>query len=486
MSLQVLLLFFLFLLLLAVYLKRNLDFQVPGPLGIPILGPLEIFTQPEMHKVLLNFTKKYGKFWSFTFGARSFVNFTDPELLEQVLKTHFKDIQRSSARHDEMYDLLGDGIFTSAGDTWKSLRKMATPLFKVKNIKESMIPSFFKHANVVLEKLKNTESDRIEIFSITAEYTMNTFLEIGLGAEHLLSAKQKQQFATDFNFMQECTFSRATLPFWKFIPNPRGLSLALKNIDTLVYSVIDQRKKESRQELLKKTDILSKCLIEEDNEGKPYNDKFLRDIFLNLLLAGRDTTASFIGWTLFVLSQHQDVEKKVLEEISKVVKGTFATYEELEEMKYTRQVLSETLRLFSPVPINSRTAQKDIVLSNGYVLKKGTIVGIHPYVVGRDPDLWENPERFDPDRFSPEKMSKQHPFAFIPFHAGPQLCLGKEVAYFEAKAFLSLLLPNFKFEFVQNQNLVCGKSLILVPQHGMYMTFKPREKINQFQHCDSN
>eukprot|EP01120_Amphizonella_sp_Union-15-10_P008498 TRINITY_DN3065_c0_g2_i1.p1 TRINITY_DN3065_c0_g2~~TRINITY_DN3065_c0_g2_i1.p1 ORF type:complete len:245 (+),score=45.54 TRINITY_DN3065_c0_g2_i1:3-737(+) len=239
----------------------------------------------------------------------------------------------------------------------------------------------------------------------------------------------------------------------------------------MVYSIIKERKKETREELLTKTDIFSRFLVAKDDNGKPFEDKYLRDVFMNFLLAGRDTTAALICWTLYSLSGHPDIEKKVLQEISTVVKGSIPTHHELEDLKYTKQVLSETLRLYPSVPLNVRECVRDTVLPDGKIIKKGTLAGIHPYVVGRWEGIWENPDIFDPDRFHPDKVKEKHPFAFIPFHAGPQTCLGQEMAYVEAKALLATVLPKFKFEVVPNQDLGPKSVLnpILVPSNGLLM-----------------
>jgi len=196
-------------------------------------------------------------------------------------------------------------------------------------------------------------------------------------------------------------------------------------------------------------DLLSRFICMKDEDDKPYSDQYLRDIIINALLAGRDTTSQLLLWGLYLLSQNPDKEAKLLEEIQNTLENEPPNYENTKNMKYLKAVLDETLRQFPPVPIDRKTAQSDDVLPNGMFVPKGTIVFWSLFVMGRMHNYYENPLAFVPERWLTEDQPKHK--AFMPFLFGPRICLGQTMAYTQAKVVMCLLLPLFQFHVVPDQ-----------------------------------
>eukprot|EP01087_Luapelamoeba_hula_P020258 TRINITY_DN6884_c0_g1_i1.p1 TRINITY_DN6884_c0_g1~~TRINITY_DN6884_c0_g1_i1.p1 ORF type:complete len:306 (-),score=63.63 TRINITY_DN6884_c0_g1_i1:73-870(-) len=252
----------------------------------------------------------------------------------------------------------------------------------------------------------------------------------------------------------------------------------MAHINKVVYGAIKQRLPErDNPELLKtKTDIFSQFLLASDDDGQPLSETYLRDVFMNFLIAGRDTTAALLTWTLYNMCRHPDLAKKVRAEVKQHVVTEVPTADQLLQLTYTKQFMTEVLRLYPSVPLDNRTAVEDDVLPNGIPVKAGDNLMYSPWVMGRLPEVYANPEKFDPDRWSEENVKSMPTGSFTAFHLGPQTCLGKEMAYMEARLALVLILKKYNFTLAEpidtEKNVVV--SVILLPENGLQIQFARR------------
>lgn len=195
-----------------------------------------------------------------------------------------------------------------------------------------------------------------------------------------------------------------------------------------------------------------------------------------ILLKGHDTTAAGISWALYVLGLYPDVQQQVFEELEVIFNGSDrpATLEDLNEMKYLERVIKETMRLYPPVPMVGRLMSEDVQLDE-YTVPKGTTITIGVYYLHRDPRFYPDPEKFDPDRFLPENTVSRHPYAYLPFSAGPRNCVGQKFAMYEEKSMLSSIVRNYKISSVEQRdeiNLIA--ELILRTQNGINVKLERR------------
>eukprot|EP00004_Rigifila_ramosa_P011430 TRINITY_DN2443_c0_g1_i6.p1 TRINITY_DN2443_c0_g1~~TRINITY_DN2443_c0_g1_i6.p1 ORF type:complete len:225 (-),score=43.81 TRINITY_DN2443_c0_g1_i6:39-713(-) len=210
------------------------------------------------------------------------------------------------------------------------------------------------------------------------------------------------------------------------------------------------------------------------------NDKtYLCSMLKNMLIAGRDTTAVLLTWTIYELSQHPDVLQRCLDEISAVMgDDTIPTHAQLAEMKYLKMVLNETLRLHPSVPYDYKTSIKEDALPNGFVVPPGCDVAFIPYLMHRMPEWWgPDAASFDPSRWTAERIRTVNPFAFVPFLAGPRICLGQNMAYTEAKTALAMLLPRFTFTLKPGTKVEYRMNIILSVRGGLPMYVTQRAKV---------
>jgi cytochrome P450 len=226
-----------------------------------------------------------------------------------------------------------------------------------------------------------------------------------------------------------------------FIPTPgnQRLKWAKKTIRDFIYQIIQQRRTEGLQD-----DLLSMLMSARDEEtGQAMTDEQLHDEVLITIFAGHETTASLLTWTLYLLSKHTEVEAKLHEELDRVLQGRTPTMDDIPNLPYTRMVLDETLRLYSPVPILARDAAKDDEI-DGQPIPKGSLMIVVPYATHRHPDFWDHPLEFYPEHFTPERVEKRPRYAYFPFGAGQRVCLGVHFALMEAVLILAEVAQHYR------------------------------------------
>ncbi|KAL6074725.1 E3 ubiquitin-protein ligase [Balamuthia mandrillaris] len=426
----------------------------------------------------LDLAKKYGAYNVWIFKHRHVI-LTQPDLVDYVLNRNFRNYERGHARRSLFRELLGDGIFTADGRSWMLHRKLAKPLFRSTFIAHGMVPVFDKHIRHHLftafqEAARSGKP--LDLLQLFMSFTMGTFLELGLGCKDgTLTEKQRQKFQACFEGAQGGIVRRLLNPLTGFIAS-RDIRKCVAYIDKHVYAIIQQRKQESMKELRSKTDIFSQFLALTDDDGQPLSAKYLRDVFLNFLLAGRDTTATTLTWAFYCICKNRDVAQRLTKEIQDVVIGEIPTMDEIQRMTFAKNVITEALRLFPPVAFNGRMAAEDDVLPNGVKIFAGDELIYSPFCMGRLE--YEDAERFDPDRWTEERAQHYHKGLFSSFHLGPQTCLGKDMAYTEAVQTMCALLKHYKVRLVpgEEEKNSFKASILLTPSGGMLVTVKPRQK----------
>jgi len=203
-------------------------------------------------------------------------------------------------------------------------------------------------------------------------------------------------------------------------------------------------------QIAERRDLLALFIRSEEKER--FTDKYIRDMVLNFVIAGRDTTACTLSWMFYMLSTTPEVQQKLISEIdANLPAGSTPTLKQLSatSMPYLNGVLYEALRLYPPVPLDSKTAFSDDVLPDGSKVAKGTQVWFVPYCMGRDPGRYPEPEAVRPERWIP--FSTPSPFEFPVFQAGPRTCLGTDMAIFEAKLVAVMLLQRYTFKLLPGE-----------------------------------
>jgi len=342
---------------------------------------------------------------------------------------------------------------------------------------------FLKHGQEVVKlllELPNTKNNSVDMQNLMCRFTLDSIGEIAFGTNFDSLHKEDFPFAQAFNQATYSLDQRFTNPLWKYSwwsTNEKNLQSAIKTLDDYSYSLIKERKQDPN--LHSNKDLLSQHIRLPPDPEVNMDDKFLRDVILNFMIAGRDTTAQTLLWTFYLLSLNPTVQDKLIAEIDSTLNGANPTYENVKSMKYLAAVIDETLRLYPAVPIDPKYAVNDDTLPSGQFIPKGTTVEWSAWVMGRHPDFWEDPEAFKPERWSGAEANggKSLPNRvppFIPFQFGPRLCLGQNMAYLEVKMLLCLVLQKLTLRLIPNQTVHYQATITLSAKEGILMSVHPR------------
>ncbi|KAI0368069.1 cytochrome P450 monooxygenase pc-3 [Pilatotrama ljubarskyi] len=416
---------------------------------------------------------RYTIFWDMAYAT------TDPNVVKTVLATDFANYEKGEVFHDSTDSLFGTGVFNADGDLWKFHRSMSRPFFSKERI--SHFELFDRHAEIALNKIKERVrsnmafdfQDLISRFTLdsateflfgTCVHSLDSSLPYPRGHSPYTSKDEKsaaERFAVAFGKAQIIVAERPRLgwvwPLKEIFKTSTDEHMAV--VDAFIEPILKEalRKKEER---LKDQDVLDEKESQDDETlldhlvKQTSDPAILHDETLNILLAGRDTTAAALTFGVYLLSQHPAVLKRLREEILEHVgPARRPTYDDIRNMKYLRAFLNETLRLYPPVPFDIRFSVKEGILPNPdpqgkpiYIPPK-TGISYSIFNMHRDSKYWgPTADQFDPDRFLDERVGKYlvpNPFIFLPFNGGPRICLGQQFAYNEMSFFIIRLLQNF-------------------------------------------
>ncbi|KAI8615370.1 cytochrome P450 [Chytriomyces sp. MP71] len=402
----------------------------------------------------------------------------NPQIVECILKTHFDDFEKGPVFHANLEDFLGNGIFNVDGELWKSQRKNAANIFNVKNFKDFVNDVFSaqeEKLTVYIESrcLANETFDLCDMFF---RLTFDAFMQIGFGFQtDSVVSTNEVEIMRAFDDIQHRIAPRFSKPFWRVEEYLSGEAAIQKKQLTLIRDFGLKIIQEKRRRGVQEHDLLALLMnVTDENENLPTNNVLI-DYVLNFLLAGRDTTAGTLSWTFFMLHKHPNVVSKLRDEIATVLNDATPTYGQIKsDLPYATAVLRESLRLYPAVPGNVKQAVSDVTLPDGTFVPKGSFVGWNPYVLGRTEDIWG----LDVKQFRPERwleMEKQpSPFDYPVFHAGPRVCLGKQMAELEIVYVMVELVRKFDFEVVDEASVKYAYSLTLQMKNGMKVRCKKR------------
>ncbi|KAI3942346.1 hypothetical protein MKW92_041483 [Papaver armeniacum] len=359
----------------------------------------------------------------------------------EVYTTDPRNIEHGDRNKDIVRDLLGHGIFAVDGDMWRQQRKLASFEFSTRILRDFSRTIFRKNAaklaGAILELMRTDQT--FDIQDLLMKCTLDSIFKVGFGVDlNCLGGKSKEanQFMKAFDDANELTYWRYCDLFWKLkrsfnIGSEATLEKNIKIVDNFVYRVIQNKRQllSSEGYINEKEDILSRFLMASEKDPEKMTDKYLRDIILSFMIAGKDTSANTLSWFFYMICKHPLIQEKVVEEIRDVMDfnekqtniADFAmnlTDTILDKMNYLHAALTETLRLYPAVPVDGKCAEKDDVLPDGYKLKKGDGIYYIAYTMGRMTNNWgEDADDFRPERWlNNGAFTPESPFKFVSFH----------------------------------------------------------------------
>ncbi|KAH8033900.1 hypothetical protein HPB51_017350 [Rhipicephalus microplus] len=397
------------------------------------------------------------------------------------------------------------GIFlqsrNSRGNKWRRRRKMLTPAFHFR-ILEDFIPVFNEQAVIFVKNLKEQQNKKyIDIVPLVTLCTLDIICETAMGVKVDAQLNSNSHYVRSLYEVGETFMARVMRPWlwpnYVFYMSSFGRKFKdnLAQLHNFTRKVSIPKKRNTSLEKENKRDVplcpdrptgvvgannerLQSFIVRERCHHLPEGN--LVDILRFALFSfcqGHDTTAMGISWAMYLIGLYTDVQQKIHEELDAIFgedRERAITPDDLKEMKYLECALKESQRLFPSVPFIGRELMEDVVV-NGYTVPRGTTCFLFTFMLHRDKEIFPNPEVFDPDRFRPENCVGRHPFAYVPFSAGPRNCIGQKFALMEEKVVLCSVLRNFCIQSVDFRDKIhLVAELVTRSKHGLKIRLRPR------------
>jgi cytochrome P450 len=434
------------------------------------------------------------------FITRDVLIVNSPSAIHEVLVEKARCFEKSPMVRIALQPLAGEGLFTSNGALWRKQRRLMAPVFQHAKI-DAFAPVMVECAaracaayrdSAELDVARETtriamsvagrtlfgidtfeESDELGSAMTTALDWVNyasTALPIALQVELRLALLAITAGPAAVRRSLEQLWNRLEVPvLWPTRRN-RELRSAIATLDARVKRMIEQR----RATAVPGNDLLSRLLnARDEDDGGHMSDKQVRDEILTLFIAGHETTANGLAWSLYLLSRHPEAYARARAAVDALA-GRPATAADLGRLEYLSRVFKEALRLYPPVYLFARISCEDVTIG-GYQIPNRSAVILSPWIVQRRPDLWPEPTRFDPDRFTAQAEAARPSDAWIPFSDGPRICIGAHFALLEAPLVLATMLQRADFALARDAEIVPDDSSTLRPRGGVPMRITLRQ-----------
>ncbi len=389
----------------------------------------------------------------------------EPELVRELLVKRANQTERDPYSGRVFKRILGEGVLVAEGETWKRKRKLVQPAFHAMRIRNytDVMAAYTREAVEAWQTGDELEIDK-ELTRITLRIIAKTMYNVDIAE---VTETIGRNMAITTSIAEEQLGEPFILPKWIPTPRNRRQNQALALTHDLLGDIIRERAASGRDE----GDLLSMLLqARDESDGSALTEQELLDECTTLFLAGHETTAALMTWVCYLLAQNPAVLEKLRAEVDGVLETQAVTFEALAQLPYTEWVIKEVLRLYPPAWSVGRIATEDFELGTRQV-KKGTVLLVSPYVMQHSADFFPDPERFWPERWAAEQP---HRYAYIPFGAGPRVCLGNMFAMLEARVILTTLVQHVDLELL-SKNVVLDLQITLRPKDPLRMKVTKRE-----------
>ncbi len=444
----------------------------PGPAGRPIVGSLRAFQRDRLG-FLLSVADQYGDLAHMRFGPRHVYLVNRPDDVRAVLVEQADAFTKTPLFKKSTRRVIGDGLLTSEDPLHRRQRRMMQGAFHHQRI------SGYADTMVSLSSRLADDwhgGDSLDIHAAMTRLTMQIVTATLFGADVTADAPDIHRAITGGleRTMRRSSTLIGTMPEW--LPTPGNLRARrdLEVLDRVVMGMINERRA-SRED---RGDLLSMLLLARDEEDteRGMSDQQVRDEAMTLFIAGHETTANALAWTFYLLAQHPAAAATLRAELDAVLGGRAPVATDLPALLYTEMVVKESMRLFPPAWIIPRYAVAPVTIS-GYAVTPGSTVLISPYVLHHTGRYFADPERFMPERFAGAVEESIPRYAYLPFGAGPRVCIGNSFAMMEARLVLATLLQRYELELLPGQSVTPRPLVTLRPRTGIQMSLRARQRL---------
>ena len=400
----------------------------------------------------------------------------EPEAIRHVVLDNAANYTKSEVGRRLLEPGLGRGLLTSEGETWRRHRRIMAPAFDPRSV-AGYAPIMTEVTQGLLAKWDALAAPReADVAAAMMHATLHIISRAMFSSD---SDEIVDVVEAGVNLYQ--TKVRPSLPDLLHLPQwlarliaPLPTGGIFNEFDRKVDRLLTER---GRAPDAEPKDLLARLISARDAEtGGGMTAKEVRDQVVTIFMAGHETTSQALSWTFYLLSQHPAAEAKLHDELAVMLQNRTPRYDDLANLRYTRMVIEEAMRLYPPAHTFGRQPIADDEVL-GHRIPAGSEVLIVPWLLHRKPSLWENPDRFDPERFAPERAAARPRFAYIPFGAGPRICIGAAFAMAEAMLILATIAQRYRLRLKAGFPVEPQGLITLRPRYGLKMLLERRQDL---------
>jgi cytochrome P450 len=444
----------------------------PRTRGLPLIGALPAFLR-QPFPFFLAARERYGDIYTLDLGILRWVILNHPRHADYVLRENSQNYRKGGGLWTALRTIMGNGLVVSEGDFWLRQRRMLQPHFHPKQLAGltgAMVAA-------TAESLQGWEQSAAAqrpvdalpgMSAITMRVIARALFGQGLAQADLDRVSRAMAFALDYLMVGTVTYS---LPRWLPLPGARRYRAALREFEAVVGQIITRER-----EAQTPSDSLLAMLVRmvDEESGESMTDTQLSDEVKTFFLAGYETTSLALTWTVLFLTEHPAMMDRLRTEVDSVLAGRPPVFADLAALSYTRMVIQEVMRLRPASWWVPRTAVADDMI-DGYAIPAGTTVVSLAYGIHQNPEVWDEPERFDPERFTDERSAQRHKLAWVPFGAGQRQCIGRDFSIMEAQIILAMLVQRYTLSAVSGPAVLPKLSSTLKPNRPVLVRLERRD-----------
>lgn len=398
----------------------------------------------------------------------------DPAAIKQVLVDKVANYPKTEIERRFFVAVFGDGLLSSDGDTWRAHRRIMAPSFDPRSV-AAYAPTMAWEAQAFRARWDTLPAGSTidiarDMTSLTLKIIAQTMFSTDSDelAALIDDAVRRAQAALDVNLLDLLPIAGAL----RFRARERTMKRIFSSLDAALDRLIGEREANSEGA---PADLLTRLIAAKDAEtGASMSAREVRDQVVTIFLAGHETTAAAMTWVWYLLSQHPAQEARLHAELDQVLDGQAPGAEDVARLPYARMVVEEAMRLYPPAPGVSNRQAQSADLIDGKPIRAGEVMLISSWLTHRNPKFWPDPERFDPERFSAERSKGRPRYAYLPFGAGPRVCIGAALSMTETVLILATLAQRYRLALASDQTIELQQIVTLRPRGGMRMALHRR------------
>lgn len=426
--------------------------------GLPVIGNLFDFRRDRLALQLE--AARLGEIVRVPILHRRIWVVSSAELAAEVLVAQEDAFVKAPALAVYGKELLGNGLLTAEKEAHRRQRKLLAPAFAARRIAGygATMAAFTERA-AARWRPGSLLDIADEMMRLTLAIVGKTLFDADIEGD---AAAVGEALTDAMEFM----IGNLTLPLPMGLPLPRNrrMRAAVTRLDEIVYRIIAERRATPGD----RGDVLSMLLEARDDDGSGLTDRDVRDEIMTLMLAGHETTANALAWTWYLLGQHPEALARLHAEVDAVVGARLPTVEDLPRLPWTVQVIEEAMRLYPPAHAVGRQATREVRIGPATVAP-GEIVLISIRGIHRRPGVWPDPEAFRPERMTEAAKKARPRHAYMPFGAGPRICIGNHFALMEAHLIVATIARRWRFRLAQHPDIVEEPLVTLRPRGGVHV-----------------